>query len=106
GHALYAERLGNPIDRQLRRGTVEQAAAAEEIRRGEIAEHQIGVGDGRLIAALAITGRPRHRTGAVRADMQDAALVDPGDRAAAGADRSDVEAVEGNAVAADAPVHH
>ncbi len=38
--------------------------------------------------------------------MQDAALVDPGDRAAAGADRGDVETVQSDAVATDAAVHH
>ena len=42
-------------------------------------------------AAVAVAGRPGPRAGALRADPQHAALVDPGDRAAAGADRADVD---------------
>ena len=57
----------------------------------EAAEHEIGVGDGRLRAAAAVAGGTRHRLGAARADPQRAALVDPRDRAAAGADRVDVD---------------
>ncbi len=93
------------IDGALGRRDVEPAVAAEEIVRVEIAEHEVGVGHGRLGAALAVAGRPRHRAGALRPDMQDAAGIDPRDRAAAGADAGDVEAVQGDAVAADLAVH-
>src|SRR2546428_7025866 len=65
--------------------------AAEPGVGADPAEHQIGVGDGRLVAAAAVAGRARHRLGAVRPDAQGAAVVDPGDRAAAGADRVDVD---------------
>ncbi len=51
----------------------------------------MGVGDGGLAAAFAVAGRPRIGAGALRADPQHAAVVDPGDRAAARADRDDVE---------------
>ena len=78
---------------RLGRGAVEPRAAAEEARRVEVAEHEIGVGDGRGGAAPTVAGRTRNGAGALRPDMQDAAGIDPGDRAAAGADAGDVEAV-------------
>ena len=84
---------------------VEPAVAAEEIVGIEIAEHQVGVGDGRAVAAVAVAGGARHRAGALRPDMQDAAGIDPRDRAAAGAHAGDVEAVQGDPVAADLAVH-
>ena len=68
---------------------VELHLAAEEAVGAEPAEHQIGVGDGRLLAAEAVAGRPRLRAGALRADAQGAVL-DARDRAAAGADLEDV----------------
>ena len=105
GEPVDAERRRDPIDGALGQPGIEAPLAAEEISRIEIAEHQIGVGDGRFGAALAIAGRPRRRAGALRPDMQDAAGIDPRDRAAAGADRGDIEAVERDAVAGDAAVH-
>ena len=84
---------------------IEPPVAAEEIVRIEIAEDEVGVGHGCVGAALAVAGRPRHRAGAFRPDMQDAAGIDPRDRAAAGADARDVEAVQRDAVAADLAVH-
>ena len=67
--------------------------AAEEIARIEPAEHQVGVGHGRLRPAAAVAGRARHRAGAARTDVQPALLVEPGDRAAADADLEDVDDV-------------
>ena len=58
---------------------------------GNPAEHQIGVGDGRLVAAVRIAHRAGHRAGAARPDAELAFARDPGDRAAAGADGLDVE---------------
>ena len=86
-----------PVDGRLGGRTVEPAPPAEKGRRVEIAEHQIGVGHRRGTAAVAVAGRARNRTGALRPDMQDAAGIDPRDRAAAGADAGDVEAVERDA---------
>ena len=102
GQPIDAERCGDAVDRRLGRGPVEPAPSAQKTRRVEIAQHQVGVGDRRLGAALAVAGRPRSRAGARRADMQDAAVVDPRNRAAAGADAGDVEAVERDRVAGDA----
>ena len=86
-HAVEAERPADPrLDRARRGLAVEAHLAAEEERRIEIAEHQIGIGHGRLVAALAVAGRPRIGAGAVRPDLEQPERVDPGDAAAAGAD--------------------
>ena len=99
-----AERGGDRDRRRARPPPVEPPLAAEEVVRVEVAEHEVGVGDRRLVAAVAVAGRARHRAGAFRPDMQHAAGVDPRDRAAAGADAGDVEALQRDAVAADSPV--
>ena len=65
--------------------------AAEERAGPDGADHDMRVGRRGLGAALAVAGRPGIGAGALRADAQHAAIVDPGDRAAAGADRDDVE---------------
>src|SRR5947207_645041 len=70
---------------------IERQLAAEPGVAAEPAEHEVGVGHRRLGAAAAIARRTRHRLGALRADAQRATLVDPGDGAAAGADRVDVD---------------
>ena len=70
---------------------VERHAAAEQAARREPAEHEVGVGDGGLCAAAAVAGRARLRARALRADLHQPVAVEPGDRAAAGADRVDVE---------------
>jgi hypothetical protein len=102
---------GEPVDPELGRDTVnrsfgrrsvETAPAAEKARRIEIAEHEIGVGNGRSGAAGAVAGGSRDGAGALRTDMQDAAGVDPGDRAAARPDTGDVEAVQRDRVPGDA----
>ncbi len=64
----------------------------------EIAKHDVGVGDGRGDAAIAVTGRSRHRARAFRADMKRAAGIDAGDRAAAGRDTRNVEATQRDAL--------
>src|SRR5207248_1661727 len=105
GEPVDAERAGDLVYGALGRARIETPLAAEKIFRVEIAEHQVRVGDGRFGAALAVAGRARHRPGAFRPDMQDAAGIDARDRAPAGADRGDVEAVERDLVAGDAAVH-
>ena len=69
--------------------SVELEPAGE--RAGEAAEHEVGVGDGRLEPAAAVAGRPGIGAGALRADAQRAAAVAPGDRAAACADGLQVD---------------
>ena len=65
--------------------------AAQERAGPDGADDDMGVGGGGLGAALAVAGRPGIGAGALRADAQHAAVIDPDDRAAAGADRHDVE---------------
>ena len=60
--------------------------AAEIIVWIDAAEHDLGVGIGRFGAAGTVAGGARHRSHALRADIENAALIDPADRAAAGAD--------------------
>jgi len=60
-------------------------------RRRQPPQHEIGVGDGRLGAAVRITHRPGFGAGAARADLEMAFAGNPGDRAAAGADGFDVD---------------
>src|SRR5581483_6860865 len=85
------ERLGDVLsERGARRGGVEAHRAAEEVVGVEVAESEGGVGDRRPDAAASVAGGARVRAGALRADVEQAALVHPADRAAAGADRLDV----------------
>ena len=86
------QRLGDLLlDAAPRAVRVELHRAAEEIVRVEPAEHHVGVGDGRLGAAAAIADRAGIGARALRADLQRADVVDPGDRAAAGADLDHVD---------------
>ena len=52
----------------------------------DLADGDVGVGDGRLGAAAAVAGRARLGAGAVGPDLDALQGVDAGDRAAAGAD--------------------
>src|SRR3954453_11903676 len=88
----HAELLCDPLlDDRARPAGVELQRAADQMRRIDITQRDIGVGYGRLGAALAITYRPRRGAGAVRTDLQRAAAVDPQDRAAAGTDLGEID---------------
>ena len=87
-----AERLRHTLGHRAFRGRdIELHLAAEEAVGAEPAEQEIGVGDRRLGAAAAVAGGSRHRAGAARPDMQRAAVFDPRDRAAAGADFENID---------------
>ena len=79
------------LDRPLGTVDVEADLAAEEVPRVQPAEHEVRVRDRRLGAAAAVADRPRVGARALRPDAQEAARVDPGDRAAAGADLDEVD---------------
>ena len=69
---------------------VERDLAAEQVR-GDPAEHEVGVGDRRLGAALAVAERAGVGAGRLRPDLEGALGGHPGDRAATGADGDDVD---------------
>ncbi len=86
----HAERLGDmALQGDLGRPDIELHFAAKEAGSADASKHEVGIGDGRLRAAEAIAGRPRVRAGALRTDPQGT-ILDPGDRAAAGADLENV----------------
>ena len=89
---VHAELGGDRLDRLAGGVDVELQLAAEEGVRVVTAEQEVAVGDGRADAAAPVAGGSRLGRGALRADPHRAALlVEPDDRAAAGADRLDVE---------------
>ena len=89
-----AHGAGQPLrqrgEARARAPRIERDAAADQ-GRGDAPEHQIGVGDGRLAAAVRIAHRSGLGAGAARPDLEVAFAADPGDRAAAGADGLDVD---------------
>ena len=96
GRRVVASRpSGSPTcvgDGALGRLDVERLQLAAERARGvDAAEHDLGIGQRRPRVALAIADRPRHRAGAFRPDLQEAAAIDRGDRAAARADGGDLD---------------
>src|SRR5207302_10227006 len=101
GHACGCDRdhtagslLGRAQPELLERvhgeATVEHDAAGE-LAWPEHPERERCIGDGGLGAAAAVARRSRPCSGAARADSKQAADVDICDRAAAGADRADVD---------------
>ena len=58
------ERIGQPfLDRPSGGVEIELHAAAQEVSRVEVAQHQVGVGDGRLLPAAAVASRAGLRAG-------------------------------------------
>ncbi len=88
--------LAQPGEGRMRGGKIQRHGPAEEEGGIETAQHQIGVGDGGHLAAAAIGDRPGLGPGALRPDMQQTALVDPGDGAAARPDGSHGDAGNGD----------
>ncbi len=83
-----ADRLDEPLSHDVERHLVDHRQQGVVI---EPAEHEIGVGDRRLRPAAPETDRTRRRPGALRPNPQQPRLVDARDRAAAGADRVDID---------------
>ena len=86
-----AELVREPGDRGAGRLGVELDAAGERRLRRQQAEDEVGVGHGRLGAAAPVAGGPRVGARRAGADAKRSSRVAPGDRAAAGADRVDVD---------------
>ena len=85
----HAERIGVAADRLLGESGVEAHPAAEKSLGVEKSRDHEGVGERGVHAAAAITSRAGIGAGALRAHLGHADLVDPGDGAAARADRGD-----------------
>ncbi len=99
-----AHRVGDLLpDGSLGLVAVQRHPTAVVGLRVDVAEHHVGVGDGRLGTALVVAGRPGVRAGAARPDVELAAqiVVDPGDRPAAGPDRQGLEHRDGDHPAVD-----
>ena len=95
-----AERLGDArANGILRLGARNRHRAIEQHRRIQMSERHQRIGQCRLIAAALVTGRPRKRAGALRADLENAAHRDRRDAAAARADRLDVHRVASHRMA-------
>ena len=94
--------IGHPIDRSLGSFDIERHAAIEERGGIEQAEHEVGVGHGRFAAAAAIASRSRIGAGALGPNAQHAAGIQARDRAAAGAERDDIEARHRHQLTGDA----
>ena len=65
--------------------------AAQEMLGVQAAEHHLRIGHRRLLAALGVAGRTGQGARRARPDAERAARIDIGDRAAARADRVDVD---------------
>ena len=97
------EGLGEAAGGAERAVEVERHRAAEQAGGREPAEQQVGVGDGEGVAAP-VGGGAGVGAGGLRADVERAAGVEASDRAAAGADRVDVDGGRARRQAVDVDV--
>ena len=96
-----AHRVGDRLDRGARRLDVERHLAAEQLRR-KVTEHDVRVGHGRQLAAPAVGGRAGSGARRLRPDAERLRqLGHVGDRAAARADRVDVDGRDADAEVRD-----
>jgi len=79
------------LHRALRQHRVHRERTAGKRTRVEKAEHHVGVGDGRLLRAAAVAGRPWVAARALRPHYEKAASIDARDRATARANFGDVD---------------
>ena len=86
------------------RGGIERQFAARQPFFGQAAEREVGVGHRGLRAAAAVASRPGIGAGAARADLHQPVPVEPGDRAAPGADGVDIHHRLAHREAGDLPV--
>ena len=92
-----------PLDGRVRSVCLQGQTPAQEVVGVDPPEHDGGVGDGRVAAAVAVAGWARLGACALRADAEQTAGVDPDDRAPAGADRLDVDGADPGDVPDPAP---
>src|SRR5829696_5035161 len=90
-HIASEERTRDPLlDGGGGKVRAKRHATAKEPVGRDVAEHDVGVGDSRLLAALPVAGRTGVGRSALRADPKPA-VVDPGDRAASRPNRYHVD---------------
>ena len=98
----HAEPIGDLWTARLRELEIELHGAAEQAPVGpQAAEHELGVGRGRDRCPRVRSRRARGPPRGLRPDAEHTALVDVGDRPAAGADRVDVDHGHHRLVVAD-----
>ena len=86
------QRLGDPGgERATGLRGVELQGAADQMRRVEVTQDDVGVRDGRHLAADVVADGARHGPGTLRSHLQGAAGIDPDVRAAAGPDLRQVD---------------
>ena len=71
--------------------SIEAHFPAEKIRSANAAKNDVRVRDRRLLSAAAVRDRTRSSAGTLRADLQRADFVDPGDAAATGTNLDDID---------------
>ena len=97
-----AERLGKlGLNRAAGKRAVEIDGTAGQRAGPQAPQHEMRVGDGRVLTPQSIGGRAGPRTGALRADMQETGIVHPGNGAAAGTDRVNLDRRRGEVIAVD-----
>ena len=90
-HRIHAQRRRETVDRRSRKIAAHLHATSEEVRRVQGLQDDVGVGDCRVVITAIVASRPRIGASTARPDLEQTATVDERDRAAAGADRVDVE---------------
>ena len=100
---LEAEPAGEVLDAGASRARVQRDLPTEQVGRNT-AEHEVGIGDRGLDAALAVADRSRVGAGRPGADLEGALAGDPGDGPAAGAHRHHVDHRDLGRVGPDRPL--
>ena len=95
-HAVETDAVAELVELRFRLRHAERDGAAEEVVRVEPPQREIGIGDGDLLATGVVADRAGIGAGALRADAEEPALVDPGDRAAARADGGEIDRRRGD----------
>ena len=99
---IHAQCHRKAVDCRSRKIAAHLHAASEEVHRVQGPQDDVGVGDCWLVISAIVASRPRIGAGTARPDHEQNAAVDKRDRAAAGADRVDVEHRSFDRI----PVHH
>ena len=92
------------LDRRVRQIRIQRAPPAQKRAGGHASDRQVGVGHRGFVTPARVARRPGLRAGAVRADAQGVATVEPGEGAAARADRQHFHPVDADGLVGDLDV--